>query len=139
MITKTNNMEKENSLKDNIKNILAIKVPANVKNINKAIDNLGGKRNIINKNLKNENLDLKLFIKNIPLEKNACNDLLLRKKIKRNKKNPNEIKIEYQIIGQINQIYQCSCLTDFFYSNILIVLIIITAIISCLIITYTKF
>lgn len=99
------------------KTILAIKLPANVKNEKKAIEKLGGYKLITSKNIKNENLDLNLFLKNIQLEKTACNDILLKRKTKRNKKDPNKIKIEYSVIGQINEIYECNSMNDFYYSN----------------------
>lgn len=75
-----------NKAKNDYPSYFAIRVPAKVTNIQKAIELLGGKREIMNKNAKNENIELNLFTKKIPLEKCISNDLLLKKKTKRNKK-----------------------------------------------------
>lgn len=105
-----------------------IKVPAKVTNIPKAIELLGGKKEIVTKSNKNENIDLNLFTKKIPLEKCISNDLLLRKKTKRNKKkyisiithfiySPQITKIEYETIGSISNQYDYFALHDFIYYN----------------------
>lgn len=89
--THPNNTEEQNNgdnnkAKNDYPSYFAIRVPAKVTNIQKAIELLGGKREIMNKNAKNENIELNLFTKKIPLEKCISNDLLLKKKTKRNKK-----------------------------------------------------
>ena len=64
------------------KKLLLIKLPAKIQNKERAIELLGGKRNIIQKNIRNENIEFKLFLKPLPLEKCISNDILLKKKNK---------------------------------------------------------
>ena len=67
------------------KNILIVKIPANVKNVKKCIEMLGGEETILSKYIKDEDIDLDLFMKKIPLEKCVTNDLVIRRKRYRNK------------------------------------------------------
>ena len=67
------------------KNILILKIPANVKNVDKCIEMMGGKEKIITKYSNDEDIDLNLFMKKIPLEKCVTNDLVIRRKRYRNK------------------------------------------------------
>lgn len=79
------NNTKLNDLKpQNLNEILAIKIPAKVVNIDKAIKLLGGIENIENMNSSDDDIFFKLL--NIDLEKSKSFDLLLRKKRKRSKK-----------------------------------------------------
>lgn len=99
------------------KKFILIKVPAKVKNKDKATSLLGGCGNIIHKYFKNENIDLKLFHKKLPLEKCICNDLIIKRKTKRSKTNPSLIKHEYEIIGKADCQYECFAMHDFVYFN----------------------
>ena len=99
------------------KKFILIKVPAKVKNKDKATSLLGGCGNIIHKYFKNENIDLKLFHKKLPLEKCICNDLIIKRKTKRSKTNPTLIKYEYEIIGKADCQYECFAMHDFVYFN----------------------
>lgn len=99
------------------KKLLLIKLPAKIQNKERAIELLGGKRNIIQKNIRNENIEFKLFLKPLPLEKCISNDILLKKKTKRLKSNPEIVKTEYEVVGKISGQYDYFALHDFTYFN----------------------
>ena len=99
------------------KKIMLIKIPAKIKNKENAIQLLGGKKNILKKFYENENLDLKIMNYNLPLEKCICNDILIKRKTLRNKKDSNLIKYKYEIIGNINFLYDYFVISDFIYLN----------------------
>ena len=99
------------------KKIMLIKIPAKIKNRDNAIQLLGGKKNILKKFYENENLDLKIMNYNLPLEKCICNDILIKRKTLRNKKDSNLIKYKYEIIGNINFLYDYFIISDFIYLN----------------------
>ena len=97
------------------KKIFAIKVPAKVKNNQKLIESLGGENNIISKLKTNDNIDFKFLYNSLPLEKCISNDILLKRKVKRNKKDKTKIKYEYEIIGKINNSYEYFAMQNFIY------------------------
>lgn len=99
------------------KKIILIKIPAKIENKEKVIQLLGGKKNIIKKFYENENLDLKIMDSNLPLEKCVCNDILIKRKTFRSKKDSNLIKYKYEIVGKINYLYDYFSLSDFIYLN----------------------
>ena len=99
------------------KQYLLIKLPAKIVNKEKAIECLGGKKNIISKNAKNENIELKLLYKKLPLEKCISNDILLKRKTKRSKKDPTKVKYEYEIMGKISNQYEFFAMHDFIYDS----------------------
>ena len=99
------------------KKYLLIKLPAKIVNKEKAIECLGGKKNIIAKNAKNENIELKLLYKKIPLEKCISNDILLKRKTKRSKKDPTKVKYEYEVMGKISNQYEFFTMHDFIYDS----------------------
>ena len=118
VINLTNKMEiKENEIDySNLpkpKKYLLIKLPCKINNKEKAINCLGGAKNIINKNIKNENIELRLLYKKINLEKCLSNDILIKRKTKRKKNNKKEKKYEYQTIGKISGQYECFSMHDF--------------------------
>lgn len=99
------------------KQYLLIKVPAKIVNKEKVIECLGGKKNIITKNAKNENIELKLLYKKLPLEKCISNDILLKRKTKRCKKDPTKVKYEYEVMGKISNQYEFFAMHDFIYDS----------------------
>jgi hypothetical protein len=106
----TNENSKE---KINYKKYLLVKLPANVKNPEKAIECLGGKEKILNKHLKDEDIDFNFFNKKIPIEKCASSDFLIKRKRLRNKNNPEEIRYKFELVGKVDSIYDYFALHDF--------------------------
>lgn len=115
MEIKENELDYNNSPKQ--KKYLLIKLPCKIKNKEKALNCLGGSKSIINKNIKNENIELRLLYKKINLEKCLSNDILIKRKTKRRKKNKEEKKHEYQTIGKIAGQYECFSLHDFIFDS----------------------
>ena len=99
------------------KKIFSIKVPARVVNNKNLIEALGGEANIISKLKTNENIDFKFLYNTLPLEKCISNDILIKRKVKRNKKDKNKIKYKYFIMGKITNMMQAFALENFIYIN----------------------
>ena len=104
-------MEKE------IKNYALIKIPVKVENLTKASDLLGNKKDLYNKIKLGQDIDFDFFYNKLPLENCFSNDLLLKRKTYRNKKDKNKKKYKYFIIGKIANIMQAFALENFIYIN----------------------
>ena len=104
-------MEKE------IKNYALIKIPVKVENLTKASDLLGNKKDLYNKIKLGQDIDFDFFYNKLPLENCFSNDLLLKRKTYRNKKDKNKKKYKYFIIGKITNIMQAFALENFIYIN----------------------
>ena len=104
-------MEKE------IKNYALIKIPVKVENLTKASDLLGDKKELYNKIKLGQDIDFDFFYNKLPLENCFSNDLLLKRKTYRNKKDKNKKKYKYFIIGKITNIMQAFALENFIYIN----------------------
>lgn len=79
------NLNNINNIHYTDKKFLLVKIPANVENTSKAIELLGGKEEIYNNFLSDEDIEMKYFYKDIALEKCLSNDLILKRKRMRNK------------------------------------------------------
>ena len=73
-------MEKE------IKSYALIKIPVKVENLSKASDLLGDKKDLYNKIKSGQDIDFDFFYNKLPLENCFSNDILLKRKTYRNKK-----------------------------------------------------
>ena len=104
-------MEKE------IKNYVLIKIPVKVENLTKASELLGNKKDLYNKIKLGQDIDFDFFYNKLPLENCFSNDLLLKRKTYRNKKDKNKKKYKYFIIGKITNIMQAFALENFIYIN----------------------
>lgn len=63
--------------------------------------------------MKDEDLELDLFNKPIPLEKCFTHDVLIKRKRMRNKNNPEEKKYTYSVVGNIDAVYDYFAMHDF--------------------------
>jgi hypothetical protein len=95
------------------KKYLVVKLPANVIDSKKAIEMLGGKETILNKFNKDEDIELNLFNKKIPLEKCLNNDFIICRKRLRNKNNHDEKKYKFEVKGRVDSCYDYFALHDF--------------------------
>lgn len=104
-------MEKE------IKNYALIKIPVKVENLSKASDLLGDKKDLYNKIKSGQDIDFDFFYNKLPLENCFSNDILLKRKTYRNKKDKTKKKYKYFIMGKITNIMQAFALENFIYIN----------------------
>ena len=104
-------MEKE------IKSYALIKVPVKVENLSKASDLLGDKKDLYNKIKSGQDIDFDFFYNKLPLENCFSNDILLKRKTYRNKKDKTKKKYKYFIMGKITNIMQAFALENFIYIN----------------------
>ena len=104
-------MEKE------IKSYALIKIPVKVENLSKASDLLGDKKDLYNKIKSGQDIDFVFFYNKLPLENCFSNDILLKRKTYRNKKDKTKKKYKYFIMGKITNIMQAFALENFIYIN----------------------
>ena len=104
-------MEKE------IKSYALIKIPVKVENLSKASDLLGDKKDLYNKIKSGQDIDFDFFYNKLPLENCFSNDVLLKRKTYRNKKDKTKKKYKYFIMGKITNIMQAFALENFIYIN----------------------
>ena len=104
-------MEKE------IKSYALIKIPVKVENLSKASDLLGDKKDLYNKIKSGQDIDFDFFYNKLPLENCFSNDILLKRKTYRNKKDKTKKKHKYFIMGKITNIMQAFALENFIYIN----------------------
>ncbi len=104
-------MEKE------IKSYALIKIPVKVENLSKASDLLGDKKDLYNKIKSGQDIDFDFFYNKLPLENCFSNDILLKRKTYRNKKDKNKKKYKYFIMGKITNMMQAFALENFIYIN----------------------
>ena len=97
------------------KNYAIIKLPLKVENTEKALNLLGNKKEIYEKINSYEDLNFDFFYNKLPLENYFSNDILIKRKILRNKKDKNKKKYKYEIMGKINNILQSYNLENFIY------------------------
>ena len=107
-------MEKEEK---EIKNYVLIKLPVKVENISKASSLLGNSKELYNKIKSGKDLSFNYFYNELPLENCFSNDILLKRKTYRNKKDKNKKKYKYFIMGKITNIMQAFALENFIYVN----------------------
>ena len=107
-------MEKETEV---IKNYVLIKLPVKVENTEKASSLLGTEKEIYNKISSGKDLDFDFFYNKLSLENCFSNDILLKRKTYRNKKDKNKKKYKYFIMGKITNIMQAFSLENFIYIN----------------------
>ena len=107
-------MEKET---EGIKNYVLIKLPVKVENTEKASSLLGTDKEIYNKISSGKDLDFDFFYNKLSLENCFSNDILLKRKTYRNKKDKNKKKYKYFIMGKISNIMQAFSLENFIYIN----------------------
>ena len=107
-------MEKET---EGIKNYVLIKLPVKVENTEKASSLLGTEKEIYNKISSGKDLDFDFFYNKLSLENCFSNDILLKRKTYRNKKDKNKKKYKYFIMGKITNIMQAFSLENFIYIN----------------------
>jgi hypothetical protein len=107
-------MEKETEV---IKNYVLIKLPVKVENTEKASSLLGTDKEIYNKISSGKDLDFDFFYNKLSLENCFSNDILLKRKTYRNKKDKNKKKYKYFIMGKITNIMQAFSLENFIYIN----------------------
>ena len=107
-------MEKET---EGIKNYVLIKLPVKVENTEKASSLLGTEKEIYNKISSGKDLDFDFFYNKLALENCFSNDILLKRKTYRNKKDKNKKKYKYFIMGKITNIMQAFSLENFIYIN----------------------
>ena len=106
-------MEKEKE----IKNYALIKLPVKVQNLSKASALLGNEKDLYEKIKSGQDLDFNYFYNKLPLENCFSNDILLKRKTYRNKKDKNKKKYKYFIMGKITNIMQAFALENFIYVN----------------------
>ena len=106
-------MEKEKE----IKNYALIKLPVKVQNLSKASALLGNEKDLYEKIKSGQDLDFNFFYNKLPLENCFSNDILLKRKTYRNKKDKNKKKYKYFIMGKITNIMQAFALENFIYVN----------------------
>ena len=104
-------MEKE------IKSYALIKIPVKVENLSKASDLLGDKKDLYNKIKSGQDIDFDFFYNKLPLENCFSNDIILKRKTYRNKKDKTKKKYKYFIMGKITNIMQAFALENFIYIN----------------------
>ena len=107
-------MEKETEV---IKNYVLIKLPVKVENTEKASSLLGTEKEIYNKISSGKDLDFDFFYNKLSLENCFSNDILLKRKTYRNKKDKNKKKYKYFIMGKITNIMQAFSLENYIYIN----------------------
>jgi hypothetical protein len=107
-------MEKETEA---TKNYALIKLPVKVENTEKASSLLGTEKEIYNKISSGKDLDFDFFYNKLSLENCFSNDILLKRKTYRNKKDKNKKKYKYFIMGKITNIMQAFSLENFIYIN----------------------
>ena len=107
-------MEKETEGK---KNYVLIKLPVKVENTEKASSLLGTEKEIYNKISSGKDLDFDFFYNKLSLENCFSNDILLKRKTYRNKKDKNKKKYKYFIMGKITNIMQAFSLENYIYIN----------------------
>ena len=107
-------MEKETEV---IKNYVLIKLPVQVENTEKASSLLGTENEIYNKISSGKDLDFDFFYNKLSLENCFSNDILLKRKTYRNKKDKNKKKYKYFIMGKITNIMQAFSLENYIYIN----------------------
>ena len=107
-------MEKET---EGIKNYVLIKLPVKVENTEKASSLLGTENEIYNKISSGKDLDFDFFYNKLSLENCFSNDILLKRKTYRNKKDKNKKKYKYFIMGKITNIMQAFSLENYIYIN----------------------
>lgn len=107
-------MEKET---EGIKNYVLIKLPVKVENTEKALSLLGTEKEIYNKISSGKDLDFDFFYNKLSLENCFSNDILLKRKTYRNKKDKNKKKYKYFIMGKITNIMQAFSLENYIYIN----------------------
>ena len=104
-------------MEKDIKNYVLIKLPVKVENLNKASDLLGDKKELYNKIKLGQDIDFDFFYNKLPLENCFSNDILLKRKTYRNKKDKTKKKYKYFIMGKITNIMQAFALENFIYIN----------------------
>jgi hypothetical protein len=107
-------MEKQT---EGIKNYVLIKLPVKVENTEKASSLLGTEKEIYNKISSGKDLDFDFFYNKLSLENCFSNDILLKRKTYRNKKDKNKKKYKYFIMGKITNIMQAFSLENYIYIN----------------------
>jgi len=107
-------MEKET---EGIKNYVLVKLPVKVENTEKASSLLGTEKEIYNKIISGKDLDFDFFYNKLSLENCFSNDILLKRKTYRNKKDKNKKKYKYFIMGKITNIMQAFSLENYIYIN----------------------
>ena len=107
-------MDKETEGK---KNYVLIKLPVKVENTEKASSLLGTEKEIYNKISSGKDLDFDFFYNKLSLENCFSNDILLKRKTYRNKKDKNKKKYKYFIMGKITNIMQAFSLENYIYIN----------------------
>jgi len=107
-------MEKET---EGIKNYVLVKLPVKVENTEKASSLLGTEKEIYNKISSGKDLDFDFFYNKLSLENCFSNDILLKRKTYRNKKDKNKKKYKYFIMGKITNIMQAFSLENYIYIN----------------------
>ena len=110
-------MEKEEEKEKDIKNYVLIKLPVKVENISKASSLLGTPKELYNKIKSGKDLSFNYFYNELPLENCFSNDILLKRKTYRNKKDKNKKKYKYFIMGKITNMFQAFALENFIYIN----------------------
>ena len=99
-----------------VKSYAIVKIPAKVLNLKKASDMLGTKKEIYSKIKNGQDLEFDFFYNKLPLENCFSNDILIKRKVYRNKKNKTK-KYKYQILGKITNNMQAFSLENFIYIN----------------------
>ena len=113
-------MEKEKEKdqeKNNVKNYVLIKLPVKVENMSKASNLLGTPKEIYDKIISGQDLSFDFFYNKLPLENFFSNDILLKRKTYRNKKDNSKKKYKYLIMGKITNMMQATALENFIYIN----------------------
>ena len=106
-------MENEKKKSDK-KSYAIVKIPAKVEHMQKASDMLGTKKEIYSKIKEGKDLDFDYFYNKLSLENCFSNDILIKRKIYRNKKNKTK-KYKYKILGKITNNMQAFSLENFIY------------------------
>ena len=85
--------------------------------MSKASSLLGTPKEIYNKIKSGQDLSFDFFYNKLPLENCFSNDILLKRKTYRNKKDKNKKKYKYFIMGKITNMMQAFALENFIYIN----------------------
>jgi hypothetical protein len=88
-----------------------------VENLTKVSDLLGNNKDLYNKIKLGQDIDFDFFYNKLPLENCFSNDILLKRKTYRNKKDKTKKKYKYFIMGKITNIMQAFALENFIYIN----------------------
>jgi len=104
-------------MEKDIKNYALIKIPVKVENLTKVSDLLGNNKDLYNKIKLGQDIDFDFFYNKLPLENCFSNDILLKRKTYRNKKDKTKKKYKYFIMGKITNIMQAFALENFIYIN----------------------